>query len=329
MLNLNRLSVSLMVLLSVIFLAACGGGGETPIPTTVADSLNPVNAVTPSPESAVLATAAPTVAVSMVGLPVDDAGNALIARVNGKGITQTVFERALARSQQLGFAADTQALAQTILDTLIEQAVIEQAAADLGIVVTDDEIDADIAGMEVAAGSVDAWTQWKRDNLYTDDEYREATRSQLITLRVRDLVTKPPTPEPGSTSGQSVHARHILVATDAEAQLVLQRLRNGESFEAVAADSSLDMTTRDRGGDLGFFVAEDLTTPELAEAAFKLRPGEITGPVATMLGYHIIQTIEFGTAANSPEEQARQQEAAFNLWLEGQMAAASIERYMN
>jgi parvulin-like peptidyl-prolyl isomerase len=306
-------------------LSACGGG--TPAPTQSAA----VDTSTSSVTSASQAQTTPTQpSVAQSDLPLDAAGTPLVARVNGVDITLEVYEREFARSQQLGIAADLEALARTILDRLIEQQVIEQAAATLGIVVTEAEIDADIANMTTQAGSPEAWTQWKRDNLYTDAEYRAATRSQLLTLRVRDAVVAQfsATAVVGADGVPQVRARHILVGTEAEAQQVLTRLQNGETFEALAAELSRDVTTKDRGGDLGFFIAENLTTPELAEVAFSLQPGEIAGPVATALGYHIIQTIEFATLSASPEEQARQQESIFNTWLQAQLASAQVERYL-
>jgi parvulin-like peptidyl-prolyl isomerase len=296
-----------LLIFSLMILTACGG--ETAPPAT-----NPPQPTLPP--------------IASESLPTEEAGVALVAAVNGEGITLAEYEREFARSQQLGIAADLNALKQTVLDRLIEQQVIEQAAAQLGVTVTDAEIDADINSMAAQAGSPEAWEQWKRDNLYTDEEYREATRSQLITLRVRDAIVAQRTAEGSAEGVRQVHARHILVATEAEAQAVLQRLQNGENFETLAAELSRDITTKDRGGDLGFFIAENLTTPELAEVAFGLEPGEMAGPIATALGYHIIQTIEFATLSTQPEEQARQQEAIFNTWLEEQLAAAQIERYL-
>lgn len=316
---MNRLFVfSLFILLS-----ACSGG-ESPTPNAA-----PVSATSAdTAQNAALPTPLP---VEAEGLPTEETGMALVASVNGVGITLEHYERELARSQQLGMAADMNALGQTVLDRLIEQQVIEQAAAGLGINVTDAEVDLDITNMTGQAGSEEAWSQWKEDNLYTDEEYRTATRSQLMTLRVRDAVVAQNTAaaEVGADGVRQVHARHILVATEAEAQEVLRRLENGESFEALAGELSRDVTTRERGGDLGFFIAENLTTPELAEVAFGLQPGETAGPVATALGYHIIETIEFATLSALPEEQARQQEAIFNNWLQQQLDAAQIERFLN
>lgn len=300
---------SALLILLLLCLSACGG--DTPAATSEPTAIPAVP--TPNPDD----------------LPLSAAGVPVIARVNGVDILKTDYDRSLVRNQQLSIAADANALARTVLDTLIEQEVIEQAAAELNVVVTDAEIDADINNMVNQAGNQDAWNAWLRDNLYTAEEYREATRSQLITLRVRDAVlAQSVAPVVGDNAVRQVHARHILVSTEAEATELLNRLNAGESFEVLAAQYSRDVTTKDRGGDLGFFIAENLTTPELAEVAFGLQPGEVAGPVATSLGYHIIQTIEFGSVAENPADQALQQEAQFTAWLEGKIAAAQIERFV-
>ncbi len=328
-LKFSQVGRVLVLLLVTALLSACGGTTETPAA--------PANTVVSAPTTAAsdpVATAADTSpdvaqASESDALPVDESGQPLVARVNGIGITQAAFDRALARSQQLGAeVADQSALARTVLDILIEQAVIEQAAAEMNIIVSDQEVEADIQNMVTQAGSPEAWTQWMSDNLYTEEEYRQAARSQILTLRVRDQVIADRAGQEDNETLTQVHARHILVSTEAEAQQIMQRLQNGEAFEDLALQFSRDVTTRERGGDLGFFIRENLTTPELADAAFELQPGELTGPIATALGYHILQTIEFGTTTVADEDAARQQESVFNRWLQAEMDAAGIERFL-
>jgi peptidyl-prolyl cis-trans isomerase C len=83
-----------------------------------------------------------------------------------------------------------------------------------------------------------------------------------------------------------VHARHILVPTEAEAKAALQRVRNGEDFAKVATELSKDPGSE--GGDLGFFT-RDKMVPEFADAAFKLQVGQISEPVKSQFGWHIIK----------------------------------------
>src|SRR5499427_6405158 len=86
---------------------------------------------------------------------------------------------------------------------------------------------------------------------------------------------------------QEVHARHILVATEGEAKDIEAQLKNGADFAALAKEKSKDPGAAE-GGDLGYFT-KDQMVPEFAEAAFKLDKGQISDPVKTQFGWHIIK----------------------------------------
>jgi peptidyl-prolyl cis-trans isomerase C len=88
---------------------------------------------------------------------------------------------------------------------------------------------------------------------------------------------------------QEVHARHILVETKEEAEEVIKRLKNGEDFAKVADEKSKD--TNAKGGDLGFFTRGQMLKP-FEDAAFALEPGQISEPVQTQFGWHVIKVEE-------------------------------------
>jgi peptidyl-prolyl cis-trans isomerase C len=88
---------------------------------------------------------------------------------------------------------------------------------------------------------------------------------------------------------QEVHARHILVDTKEEAEEVIKRLKNGEDFAKVANEKSKD--TNAEGGDLGFFTRGQMLKP-FEDAAFALEPGQISEPVQTQFGWHVIKVEE-------------------------------------
>ena len=114
--------------------------------------------------------------------------------------------------------------------------------------------------------------------------------------------------------------------TLALAQTVRQRLVDGEDFAALAAEYSDDSGSAVNGGDLGWF-GRGAMVPAFEEAAFALAPNEISQPVATDFGYHIIQVLE-KDAERPKEEAAIQQERAqaFDDWLRQRVAAANITR---
>ncbi len=88
-----------------------------------------------------------------------------------------------------------------------------------------------------------------------------------------------------------VRARHILVTSEDEAKKVEARVKGGEDFAKVAADVSSDPGSKTEGGELGFFTRDRMVAP-FAEAAFGMKPGEISKPVQSQFGWHVIQTEE-------------------------------------
>lgn len=256
-------------------------------------------------------------------LPEDENGAPLVAKVNGVGITLAAFERAVARQQAELEAADPAALQASVLDALIEQTLIEQAATQQQITVSDEEIQAEVQAMMQESGSESTWQQWLDQNHFTQEEFTENLRQSILTQRLRDQVTQNVT---GALP--HVHARHILVATEAEANDILTRLQAGEEFAVLATTYSRDVTTRDTGGDLGWFTQEELLEPILAQVAFSLEPGQIAGPVPTRLGYHILQTLEKADRPVPAEKQADLAQVVFQNWLQSLLDSATIERYL-
>ncbi len=128
------------------------------------------------------------------------------------------------------------------------------------------------------------------------------------------------------TSGEQVRARHILIsvaadASEADSALALaeaisitQRLRAGEDFATLAAQYSDDTGSAQQGGDLGFFSRGQMVS-EFEEAAFSLPIGQISEPVKSQFGYHIIEVTE-----------QRAGDPSFSAWLQEQKATAQIVR---
>jgi peptidyl-prolyl cis-trans isomerase C len=322
-----RLVKFVVPLLLLTPLAACAGAPATTAAQAeiveVAQVIEPTQNAQPSPVIQPTVQLQPTAAEDN-GLPVDEAGEELVASVNGEGITLEIFQRTLQRNQIDVQAADEIALESTVLDSLIEQAVIEQAAAEQNISIDPAELDAQFQMHVQQAGSDQAWQQWLAQNQYTEQEFRDMLRSNIITGRVIAEVTQ-------DLAGNvpQVHARHILVRTEAEASDALARLQAGEDFAALAGAISIDVTTRDQGGDLGWFTQEELLETNLAEIAFDIEPGQIAGPVPTRLGYHIIQSIERADRPVPPEKLPTVAQIRFENWLASQVENATIERFLS
>ena len=101
-----------------------------------------------------------------------------------------------------------------------------------------------------------------------------------------------------------VHALHILVPTEEEAKTVEKRLKAGEDFGKLADELSKDPGSK--GGDLGFFT-RDRMVPEFADVAFKLKAGEVSDPVKTQFGWHVIKVLEVRSRPFPPMDQVKDQ----------------------
>ncbi|CAH2604398.1 Parvulin-like PPIase [Rhodovastum atsumiense] len=136
----------------------------------------------------------------------------------------------------------------------------------------------------------------------------------------------------GKTGAPEVHARHILVASEADAKAIIAELKKGGDFAAIAKARSTDPGAA-QGGDLGWFKQGDML-PEFSEAAFALKPGQVSDkPVQTRYGWHVIKVEERRTAPTPTFEQARDdlrntmvQEAAQKL-LTTARAGVKVEKF--
>jgi len=93
----------------------------------------------------------------------------------------------------------------------------------------------------------------------------------------------------GDFMAEKIRCAHILVDKESKAKEVLEKLKNGESFSKLAQEYSID-SSRKRGGDLGYF-GRGVMVKEFENAAFSLKPGEVSGIVKTQFGYHIIKRL--------------------------------------
>ena len=125
---------------------------------------------------------------------------------------------------------------------------------------------------------------------------------------------------------EMVNARHILVEEEETAKDILSKLDAGEDWDALAAEYSLDTGNKDNGGSLGWF-GRDVMVSEFEDAAFALEPGEISEPVKTSFGWHIIASD--GKEMRPLEDNALEsaQSAVYQEWYDGVVAKHQVESY--
>jgi parvulin-like peptidyl-prolyl isomerase len=258
--------------------------------------------------------------------------------------------------QQISFQLTPEFHGQTVLDTMIDDALIRQAADDLGIQVSETELDEYIAeafgyypngtptplptlegsptqetpSEEVPTATVyteDAFKQDYQDTMasykqsinITEGEFREIVSAEILRRKVSDEITKDLPREE-----EQIRASHILVDTEEEAQEVISRLEAGEEFADLAAEVSTDTGSGANGGDLGWF-GRGRMVPEFEEAAYNLEIGEISEPIQSDFGWHIILKQDQGIQAIDDATYNQIASTFFNDWLAEQREASVIE----
>jgi parvulin-like peptidyl-prolyl isomerase len=256
----------------------------------------------------------------------------LAARVNGQPIylqdyqkQVTEWEAAFVTQNPSLSEQERQAMLaqgrQQVLDVMIEQVLIEQAATQEGETISDEEVENVIAHDIEENGGREQFDAWLAANQWTYEEYKSRQRSMMLSSRMFERVTRNV-----PTKAEQVHARHILVATEPEARDILSQLQSGADFATLAGQHSLDPSTKDSGGDLGFFPQGTLVVPEVEEAAFSLAVGQISDIIHSAMGYHIVQVLErVQDMALTEDSWQALREATFRRWVSELWATANIE----
>ncbi|HLH11573.1 MAG TPA: peptidylprolyl isomerase [Methylovirgula sp.] len=203
------------------------------------------------------------------GLTAEPAAAAVLATVNGQQITDNDLKIA---AEDLGQSIPQQLQGKArdayLLDYLIDSTLVAQKAAS-------DKLDQDPDFAKRLA--------YFHDKILTEALLSKIANAAVTPQKLQetyDAAAKAQKPQ------TEIHARHILVDTEAQAEAALKRIKAGEDFAKVAKDVSKDGGAD--GGDLGWFT-KDRMVPEFADAAFKLDVGQVSDPVKTQFGWHIIK----------------------------------------
>ena len=161
---------------------------------------------------------------------------------------------------------------------------------------------------------------------YSFDDYRKIVEINLLREKLNDALGKEI-----KTTEEQIHARHILVKTFEEAQKIEERLKAGEDFEKLAAELSTDPSAKTNKGDLGWAPRGNFVQ-EFEDAAWALNPLQVSAPVTTTFGVHIIQLVEKDANRVLEESQlANKRATALTDWLEQIRVAATttIQRFFS
>ncbi len=172
-------------------------------------------------------------------------------------------------------------------------------------------------------GGPESYQSWLEANHFTTTSFEQALMNERLATRMVDsILSNVPLTE------LHANARHILVATKAEAEELRQEILAGADFTELAVLYSMDLSTRPAGGDLGWFPRGTLTMPSVEEAIFQLQPGEISDVLASELGYHIVQLVGLEERALSYDALITRQQQAVENWINEKRDQADIEIFV-
>lgn len=210
---------------------------------------------------------------ALLGLSAAEAQNKVLATVNGEAITEADVDLAVEDVASEYPNLPPQGIKDLTLDFLIEMKVVAQKAK---------------------ADKIDQSDEFKRRMAYVQ---QRVLMQQLLMVEAKkvasDVALKKYYDEQiGQIKPvEEVRARHILVEGEDDAKKIAARVKGGEDFAKVAKEASKDPGSGAEGGDLGFFT-KDRMVPEFAEAAFAMKPGEVSAPVKSQFGWHVIKVEE-------------------------------------
>ncbi|SFE83327.1 foldase protein PrsA [Paenibacillus catalpae] len=236
-------------------------------------------------------------------------GTEAVATVNGVKITKDKLYDSLV--DQGG---------KSTLDNMITQELIDQAAEDAKVTVTEADVDKEIENLKKSFGSEDEFNQTLAQYGMTVESLRQDAEVQVkirkilepqVTVTDDDIKKFYDENKASMSTPEQIRASHILVATKEEAEAILKDLKGGADFATLAKEKSTDTGTKDKGGDLDFF-AKGTMEPAFEEAAFALKKGELSDIVQTSYGYHIIKKTD-EKAAVTPTLEEKKEDIKYQL----------------
>lgn len=241
------------------------------------------------------------------------------ATVNGESLTVAEFKSQVAeyKSAQtaLGKTVNDQDASKTVLEDLIAQMLLAQAAKSEGFDLTDSALKSRVDALATQLGGAEKLAAWETGHGYNDATFRETLKRSVEAAWMRDkIITAVP------RTADQVHVQQILLYNADAAQAVLNQLQGGTDFDTLAAQ--YDPNAR---GELGWFPKGYLLEPKIEEAAFSLQVGQISGVIQTEAGYQIIKVLERDAQHPlSPDAYLAMQELALKDWISQQRTKAAV-----
>lgn len=238
----------------------------------------------------------------------------LVATVNGEVL---YMEDVNSQYADLPENLKSQMSRDEYIEYMINEIVLDQKAIKMGIIVPEDELQETYQTLLDSQGlTQEEFLKALAEKETTGEEFTQLLEKRIrITKLVQKIAEGVEINENQTreiyeanidqlTTGESVNASHILVETEEEAKEVLKELDAGTDFFELAKEKSIDPSAQVNGGNMGFFT-KGMMVPEFEKAAFGLNKGQISEPVKTSFGYHVILLHEKKDASVMPYEEAK------------------------
>lgn len=222
----------------------------------------------------------------------------------------------------------TGADSMTMLSRLTDEQIIKLGAPRYGITISSDNITKELRNVargssaSISESEFQAWyRQMLNDSGLSDAEFRDITATMIMATQLQAYLA-----ERMPTIAEQVHLNAIMVATGAEAATLKERIDKGEAFADVAREVSLDSSSKDQGGDLGW-LPRGVLDPRLEDIAFNLKTGEVSFPVPQVVpspsdqaatdtgGYFLFMVSEKANREIAPEFLPDVRSHALDNWL--------------
>lgn len=276
------------------------------------------------------------IAASAIFLLMSFGQNNGVASVNGKEISKDELYAQMLKTN----GTET-------LDLMISEEIVRQEAEKEDITVSDEEIEAEIAVYEEQYGGAEELDSALAASGMTVESLKEEVQTyvkieKLIGpgIEITDEQIQTYFDENKESLGQSkqVEASHILTATKEEAEEVQAKLAEGGDFAELAKEYSTDTASAENGGELGAFGAGEMA-PAFEEAAFAMKVDDISKPVETEFGFHIIKVTGKTEAAEATLENSKEEikellfeeqlNSEYTTWLSEKQASYDIENTLS
>lgn len=257
------------------------------------------------------------------------------ATVNGEKISKSELDDAL--SSQYG---------STVLDTLISDEIIRQEMKNENIKVSDKEIAEEMEAYMDTFGGEDTFNEVLKNSGVDVSIIEKNIMTYLASKKIleprieitdEEIQTYFDENKDSFDKEEEVEASHILVDDEKTAKEVVKKIEQDEDFAELAKEYSTDTASKDNGGELGFFAKGDMVK-EFEEKAFGMENGDISEPVKTEYGYHIIKVTDKQEPKKAELEEVKDEikdillesklESEYSVWLNEKFEEYEIKTFL-